>query len=144
MSNHDERDRQGRTPLHAAALHGNLPEVERLIGAGADPGARDLDGFTPLHLAAQEFQVEAALMLLEAGADVDFQNRFGNSPLFVAVFNSRGRGEMINLLRSRGANPFLENASSQTPFGLSRLIANYEVSQFFADLESPEIPGSAQ
>ena len=134
VSNHDVRGRQGRTPLHAAAVHGSLREVEGLVGAGADPNASDNDGFTPLHFTTQEFQVEVAQVLLDAGADVDFQNRFGNLPLFTAVFNSCGRGEMISLLRSRGANPFLGNVSRQTPFGLERLIANYDVAQFFADL----------
>lgn len=81
-----------------------------------------------------EFHVDVAAALLEAGADVNRGNRFGNGPLFVAVFNSRGRGEMIELLRSHGANPHATNATGQTPAGLSRLIANYDVSQFFADL----------
>jgi uncharacterized protein len=134
MSSHDLRDRQGRTPLHAAALRGDLSEVRKLIASGADPGAGDADGFTPLHLAAQELHVDAAAALLEAGADVNRRNRFGNGPLFVAVFNSRGRGEMIELLRSRGADPHAANSRGQTPVGLSRLIANYDVSQFFADL----------
>lgn len=135
MSGHGLRDRQGMTPLHAAASYGDLSEVSRLIASGEDPGARDADGFTPLHMAAQGFRVDAAAALLEAGADVNWRNRFGNGPLFVAVFNSRGRGEMIKLLRSHGADPHAANASGQTPLGLSRLIANYDVSQFFADLD---------
>jgi ankyrin repeat protein len=106
-----------------------------LIASGADPGARDADGFTPLHLAAQQFRVDVAAALLEAGADVNQRNRFGNGALFTAVFNSRGRGEMIKLLRLHGADPHTANASGQTPLGLSRLIANYDVCQFFADLD---------
>jgi ankyrin repeat protein len=138
MSNHDVRDRQGRTPLHAAALRGDLTEVERLIAAGADPSATDRNGFTPLHLAAQEGQLGAAQLLLDAGAEVDQRNKFGNTALFVAVFNSRGLGDLISLLRERGADPMAENASGQTPFGLAHLIANFDVAQYFADLGSPE------
>lgn len=135
MSDHDPEEEHGRTALHAAAGRGDLPEVCKLIASGADPEAADADGFTPLHLAAGQFHVSVAAALLEAGADVNRRNRFGNGPLFVAVFNSRGRGEMIKLLRSSGADPHAANASGQTPVGLARLIANYDVAQFFADLD---------
>ena len=138
MKNHDARDRQGRTALHAAALRGEPAEIERLIAAGAGPSAADNNGFTPLHLAAQEGQLAAARMLLDAGAEIDRRNRFGNTALFVAVFNSRGRGDLISLLREHGADPMAENASGQTPLGLARLIANFDVAQHFADLESSE------
>ncbi|MFF9000639.1 ankyrin repeat domain-containing protein [Streptomyces achromogenes] len=138
MSNRNVQDRQGRTPLHAAALHGELAEVERLIAAGADPGVADSNGFTPLHLAAQEGHAGVAQVLLDAGAEVDRRNRFGNTALFVAVFNSRGRGDVISLLRERGADPMAENSSGQTPLGLARLIANFDVAQYFADLGSSE------
>ena len=133
MSNHDVRDWQGWTPLHAAALRGDLAEIDQLIAAGADPSTADNKGFTPLHLAAQEGRAGAARALLDSGAEVDRRNRFGNTPLFVAVFNSRGRGDLIFLLRERGADPMAENASGQTPLGLARLIANFDVAQYFAD-----------
>ena len=41
---------------------------------------------------------------------------------------------MITLLRERGADPRLANKSGQTPVGLARLIGNYDVARFFADL----------
>jgi ankyrin repeat protein len=109
-------------------------ELKVLLASHADPNSPDRDGFTPLHFAAQEYQIEAARLLLDAGADVNSINKYGNSPLFVAVFNSNGRGELISLLRSHGADPFLVNRSGQTPLGLARLIANYDVAQYFEDL----------
>src|SRR4051812_48401577 len=36
-----------------------------------------------------------------------------------AVFNSRGEGRMIRLLREHGADPFLVNVHGQTPVGLA-------------------------
>ncbi|MFG2146851.1 ankyrin repeat domain-containing protein [Streptomyces sp. NPDC048696] len=130
-----ELDRQGRSPLHYAALTGDLSEVERLLSSGIDPNLGDGNGFTPLHLAAQEYQVDAARLLLDGGAAADRRNRFENTPLFVAVFNSQGRGELIGLLRSRGADPHAENSSGQTPVGLARMIANHDVRSFFSDLD---------
>lgn len=139
MNSHSpERDRQGRTALHVAAFRGDAAQVRRLLEQGFAPDVADHQGFTPLHLAAQEWREEAARALLDAGALVDPKNKVGNIPLFVAVFNSRGRGDLISLLRERGADPTLQNSHGKTPLSLARLIANYDVRQFFADLESTE------
>ncbi|MEV5715709.1 hypothetical protein AB0L41_17560 [Amycolatopsis mediterranei] len=47
------------------------------------------------------------------------------------MFAYRGRGELIELLRRHGADPHQANLSGQTPAGLVRLIANYDVEKFF-------------
>jgi ankyrin repeat protein len=106
------------------------------LEAGDDPNLGDRQGFTPLHFAAQEGSVDVARFLLDWGARVDPLNKYGNSPLFTAVFNSKGRGEMILLLRDHGADPHTVNMSGQTPVGLARLIGNYDVRKFFEDLPS--------
>jgi len=124
----------GRSPLHYAALKDDAREVRRLIAEGEAPDSSDSQGFTPLHLAAQEHAMAAAAALIDLGATVDQINCFGNTPLFVAVFNSRGRPEMINLLRSHGADPLHSNGSGQTPVGLAKLIGNYGVAGYFEDL----------
>ena len=123
-----------RTALHYAALDDDVPAVLALLAEGVSPDAQDKSGFTPLHFAAQECSVRAASALLDAGATVDVGNAFGNTPLFVAVFNSKSRGEMIKLLRSRRADPLWANTSGQTPVGLARLIGNYDIGQYFADV----------
>jgi ankyrin repeat protein len=68
---------------------------------------------------------------------VDAANSYGNTPLSTAVFNSRDRGELIQLLRHQGADPWHPNNTGQTPAGTARLIGNYDVAQFFADLTDP-------
>jgi len=75
-----------------------------------------------------------ARLLLDSGANVDPMNMHGNTPLFTAVLDSRGDGSVIELLRTRGADAFRENLQGQTPVGLARLIGNYDVARFFADL----------
>jgi ankyrin repeat protein len=128
----DVIDRDGRSPLHAAAHANDAARVAELVAAGTDVNLQDKLGFTPLHLAAQEYALSAAKLLLDAGAEVDVANMHGNSALFVATFNSRGRGEMIRLLREHGADPERVNRHGQTPRGLAELIGNYDVKQFFA------------
>jgi ankyrin repeat protein len=130
-------DRMGRSPLHYAALEGDVARVRELLAAGADPAFQDDNGWTPLHFAAQEQRAEVASMLIAAGASVDAQDVYGNTPLGKAVFNSRGKGDVIQLLREAGADPYLMNKSDVSPLRLARTIANYDVAQFFADL--PEI-----
>ncbi len=123
-----------QSPLLATALQNDAPTIKRLLAAGELPDAQDEQGFTALHLAAQEYALSAAAALLNAGATVDAENAFGNTPLFVAVFNSNGRGDLIRLLRSHGADPLHSNTSGQTPVGLARLIASFDAAQFFDDL----------
>ena len=94
----------------------------------------DRRGYTPLHFAAQEWSIEAADALLEAGASVDAVDQHGNTPLWTATFNSKGRGELIEILRSRGADPGHRNKAGGSPLELARLIANYNVAQWHADL----------
>lgn len=128
-------DRQGRSELHECAFNGLASDAVRLLDAGEDPGMHDHDGFTPLHFTAEQGNIEVAKVLLERGAEVDAVNQFGNTALSIAVFNSEGNGELIALLRSAGADPRHVNNFGQTPVGLARLIANYDVRQFFEDLE---------
>jgi ankyrin repeat protein len=131
----EERDGYGRTPLHYAAADRDLRQARRLLDGGADPDATDKTGFTPLHFAAQEGAVDIAALLLERGASVDPQDSFGNTPLMKAVFSSRGEGELIQLLRRRGADPLRPNTRGQTPTGLARLIGNFPVARWFDDVE---------
>lgn len=124
-------DPSGRTPLHYAALNDDNSQVVELLTLGESPDVADNNGFVPLHFAAQGYAVDATRLLLEACATVDAVNRFGNTPLFVAVYDSRGRGEVIRMLLEHGADPDHANSSGQSPRGLAALISNYEVSQPF-------------
>jgi uncharacterized protein len=127
-------DRVGRTPLHYAAADSDVEQIRQLLASGTNPGAADDDGWTPLHFAAQSNATSVALILLEAGALVDAPDAHGNTPLSRAVFNSRGNGAMIKLLRTHGADPYAMNNHGVSPLELARTISNYDVRQFFSDL----------
>ncbi len=126
----NERDRSQRTPLFISAMSDDLPITSELIRRGANVNARDVNGETPLHFAAREHTPSAALALLENGAVVDAQDIHGNTPLFRAVYDSRGRGEMIKLLLSHGADKTLTNKYGVSPEQLANTISNYDVRKY--------------
>ena len=125
--NVDALDREGRTPLFYAVQKGDTAIVAELVQHGAKINARDKNAETPLHFAARAHQPGVAELLLKNGADVHAQDVHGNSPLFVAVFNSRGRGEIIVLLQLHGADKTIKNKHGVSPEELARRIANYDV-----------------
>ena len=127
-------DRLGRTGLHYAANENELEKAQALIAAGVRVDLPDDNGWTPLHFAAQSQSVAIAEALLVAGAPVDPQDSHGNTPLSTAVFNSRGRGDLIALLRRHGADPTRKNLHGVSPVALARNIGNYDIAQFFTDL----------
>lgn len=123
-------DKLGRSPLHYAANDADAKLVESLISS-CDVNLHDKNGWTPLHFAAQANSVDCARILLGAGAKIDAVDSHGNTPLSTAVFASKGFGDLILFLRSKGANPNKMNNHGQTPIGLAKLIANYEVAKYF-------------
>lgn len=128
------RDRDGRTPLHHAVVHGDIVAVQHLLDQAVDVNIQDHRGWSALHFAAQANNAPITVLLLHAHAKVDLTDRHGNTPLFTAVFNAQGVGTVITLLRRAGADPYHHNAHGQSPIGLARLIANSDVAQFFDDL----------
>ena len=120
----------GRTPLMHAAIDEKVEMMATLIDNGANIDIQDKVGWCALHFAAQENSYDSCKLLLENNATVDFQDIHGNTPLSKAVFNSRGYGEVIELLRSYGADINLDNNHGVSPLKLANTIANFEVAQF--------------
>src|SRR5258708_4974822 len=127
-------DRMGRTDLHYAAAEGDVGRLRTRLAGGASPTLADDNGWTPLHFSAQAQNPEIATLLLDAGAPVDAPDSHGNTALSRAVFESKGQGDLIRLLRARGADPRRPNSHGISPLSLARTIANYDVAQFFADI----------
>jgi uncharacterized protein len=127
----NERDEEERTPLIHAAIDNNLEVAKLLLDSGAQVDAQDDLGNSALHYAAQEHHLEMASLLIGCGARIDIQDLHGNTPLWRAVFNSRGRGELITMLLKAGGDRNHRNKYGKTPLDLARTIANYNVTQFF-------------
>ena len=111
------RDKDGFTPLHAAAQTGHLPLVDLLILRGADLNLGSNQGVTPLILAAQKGHLEIVKLLVEKGAVVD-------QPANDGYLN------VAKLLVNKGAD--IHQASNQglTPFQVAALCGQNEVADY--------------
>ncbi|XP_035828924.1 NK-tumor recognition protein [Aplysia californica] len=65
------RDKNERTPLHAAAEGGHAEAVNRLLQAKADLHKKDKGGMTAVHLASKQGHIDALKALLLQGVEVD-------------------------------------------------------------------------
>jgi len=93
------------SPIHEAAVAGDVELVEMLIENGADVDARDVHGYTPLILAIQAGHTDIAKVLVTHGADVNARAASAGgedgAPLYLSIILGHGLTEA--LLRGHGA-----------------------------------------
>ncbi len=89
--------------MNASAASGDLPAIEAMVLAGADPTRGDHDRRTPLHLAAAEGHLELVERLLALGAHPSAEDRWGRTPLDEALL--AGHTQTTEALRARGGEP---------------------------------------
>ena len=89
------------TELSRAAHAGNLPEVQRLLAAGADPNP-STSGFemSPLSLAAQIGRNDIVTMLLDAGANPEEKSGINSWTALVNAVHTEQR-QTVQLLLAR-------------------------------------------
>jgi ankyrin repeat protein len=97
----NRRNRDGSTPLQWAVYEVDVPEVARLLRAGADATLANNYGATPMSLAAEIAHTEILKLLLDAGADADSPNADGMTALMLVA--RTGNVEAAKLLLDRGA-----------------------------------------
>ena len=90
------REKDGRTPLHAAAKRGHKKTVAVLLNEGAFVDSRDNEGNTPLHLAAAAGHEDTVRALLSDGADATIRNNAGRTPLDLGKKNPVVRKDLRN------------------------------------------------
>jgi len=103
------------TPLENAASRGDVTEVRRLLGNGANVNAADSDGETVLMRAAAQGYAAVVQQLLDKGADVNAQTHYGYTALLFAAEN--GHTDCVSKLLDQGANIDAQGSASARATG---------------------------
>ena len=134
-----EADNKGQTPLHVAAMSGNVEVMDALVDAGADVKAVDDQGWTALFFAAFSGMVDAVERML--GYEVpderdgrrqfllDHRDKKKNTPLLIAA--ECGHIDVMKTLVKLGADINAQNEDGKT--ALMMLASKSETSK--ADIE---------
>ena len=91
----NERDSQGRTPLHFAAEAEDPALAGFFISLGAQVDALDDQRRTPLAISAEKLDSPTARVIAAAGADIHHPMGLNNSPARIAV---RGREDFLSAI----------------------------------------------
>jgi ankyrin repeat protein len=130
-----DKDSKGDTPLHTAALHGQLAVAQVLIDAGASVNARNSYGaFTPEDLGkilgSSNHQDPVSLLSAHGVDEKDMLN--GYTPLDLAMFAARHK-ELVQLLVAKGADVNAMASSGATPLFWAVLRDQKEDAAFLLD-----------
>lgn len=130
-----DRNERGETPLHLAAIKGDVEQVCKLLAHRADPNVADFAGgqlytvcqqeyqlffavgWTPLHEACNHGWYEVAFRLVQAGANVNAKGLDNETPLHDAAVN--GHLKLVKLLVEKGADIYAKNSKGKTPVDIA-------------------------
>jgi ankyrin repeat protein len=108
----NQKDGNGRTPLHFAVIFGCEDNINLLISNGANVNAENNNEETPLHVLVQswpqlwwtkEFRTNAINILLDSGANIEAKTKNGKTPLWLAA-EALNSLDAVKALLERGAN----------------------------------------
>jgi ankyrin repeat protein len=95
-------DPDGTTPLHWAVRNNDLPQIDRLIRAGANVNAANRYGVTPIYLACQNGSAAAISRLLKAGVSANATGNYGETALMTCA--RTGNVDAARVLIEAGAS----------------------------------------
>lgn len=100
------------TPLHFAALEGNVPIARVILTYGALVDCIDAKYSTPLHRACIQDRIGMVRLLLDSGANPNFLNSVMQSASMLAAHS--GSLEFLEMLVNAGADVGLQDISGRT------------------------------
>ena len=113
--------------LQEAIAHSQPDIANDLIRRGIDLNHKDGNDATALHYCAEYQDISMASVLLQHNADINAEDKFGNQPLWYAVFEARGKYELVELLMENGANSEHKNRANRSPLNFAKQIEDAEL-----------------
>ena len=98
ITNVNQRDVDGDTPLHHACWRRSLEEVEALVAAGADVNSTGDMGYRPIDVAVTQGDLQIVRLLVKHNATISHHTEFSQTTLEKA--ESLGDVQMIAFLQS--------------------------------------------
>jgi ankyrin repeat protein len=113
----DDEDRFSRSPLHLAALVGDVQKAELLHAQGCQIDQPDRGGDTVLMIAAASGNTDLLRWLIKQGADLEAVNSMDSTALMIAA--GVGQTECVRLLLDAGAEPSRRNQFEQSAMSMA-------------------------
>jgi hypothetical protein len=133
---HDTRRRSLNDLMCDAASSGDVPQIGRLLGAGADPRRKSKDGLSPIHLAAAGGHLSVLKSLVMHGVRLDTTDIEGRTPLHIAVITRHA--SIIPFLLSHGAPLDAKDVHGYTAMQLAAQQGAEDPADFDAEDGGPE------
>ncbi|WP_432663364.1 ankyrin repeat domain-containing protein [Wukongibacter baidiensis] len=104
----------GQSLLHEAIAYKQKEIAIELLKESIDVNIQDKEGRTALHYIGFHPDIDIARIILDNGGDVKLKDLYGNIPLWYAVFNARGRYELVELFLKYKSNVNIKNNAGRT------------------------------
>ncbi|KAI0224832.1 ANK_REP_REGION domain-containing protein [Lamellibrachia satsuma] len=111
------KDTTGCTPLHLAAISGDVEIARMLLRRGARPEVADQQRAVPLHKAAEYRSTEVATLLLENGCRTELRDVMWNTPFLVAC--CQDNSEIVKVLLDYDASVRASDGHERTALFLA-------------------------
>ncbi|MBV1927971.1 MAG: ankyrin repeat domain-containing protein [Gammaproteobacteria bacterium] len=123
----DSTNEAGQNLLHEASAYKSLGCAKELLNRHINVNYKDKNGMVPLHYCAANNSYDVASEIINHGADLSAHDIHGNEPLWTAVFNARGRYDLVRLFIAKGANSGHKNHNEKSPLDFAKQINDIEL-----------------
>ena len=108
------------TPLHFAALEGQIAIVKYLLENGAEVNSVTNSLRTPLHVACTRDFLDIIKVLVEEGANINAQDENGDTPLH--LLSKLGHTESVKWFLSQGPDLSIKDKYGELPFDVASTV----------------------